>query len=470
MKRLIAILLSGTLLLSGCAQSGAVASAGETEAATVAQTDTATTIATVDDTLENAEEVVEDADSAEVAADDDLENLDLAADYDDSDVVKEYQSLSDPRLTQYIEDAVYAELVDQYQSEDYIIENVEAVYISEEYLEEFAYNSKANIFFGYTLAELDEQFDGTPYVFTLGEDGTTTVVPMGDYDDTYEQVIKNIAVGTGVILICVTVSVVSGGVGLAPVSAVFAAAAETGTTVALSTGAISGIFAGAMTGVETKDLDAALKAAALEGSKGFKCGAITGALTGGISEVSALRNASKAVDVAEDVQYVDEANILGEAAEDSAAGGAKAAEAAENTKIIVDETKSMWQQAEQRLAQIYGGDEQLTYLGGKVVPYGTKGATRPDLVRTVGDHLEAIECKYYNLANESCRNTMYRELEREVADRVANMPAGTTQRVVLDVTDRGFSAELVEEVVETIQLRLATIYTDIPVDIVGTVL
>lgn len=30
------------------------------------------------------------------------------------------------------------------------------------------------------------------------------------YDDTYEQVIKNVAIGTGVILVCATVSVASG--------------------------------------------------------------------------------------------------------------------------------------------------------------------------------------------------------------------------------------------------------------------
>jgi hypothetical protein len=60
-------------------------------------------------------------------------------------------------------------------SEDYFVENVSAVYVSKEYLEELAFNSQSNIYFGCTLAELNELFQGSRYVFTLGEDGTTTV-------------------------------------------------------------------------------------------------------------------------------------------------------------------------------------------------------------------------------------------------------------------------------------------------------
>ena len=54
-----------------------------------------------------------------------------------------------------------------------------------------------------------------------------------------------------------------------------------------------------------------------------------------------------------------------------------------------------------------------------------------------------------------------------MADRVANLPPGSTQRVVLDVTDRGFSPELVQEVATTVQSKLSTIYSNIPVDIAG---
>ena len=85
----------------------------------------------------------------------------------------------------------------------------------------------------------------------------------------------------------------------------------------------------------------------------------------------------------------------------------------------------------------------------------------------VGDHMEAIEVKYYNFENPSCLSTMYSELEREISSRVANLPPDMTQRVVLDVTGRNFSEELVNTVLETVQSRLFDIYPNIPIDIVG---
>ena len=79
-----------------------------------------------------------------------------------TDAVKNFGSLNDPELVNYLEYTVYQDLIDDIDNDNYYIENVEAIYISKEYLEEAAYNSQANIYFGYTLAELEEQFQGTP--------------------------------------------------------------------------------------------------------------------------------------------------------------------------------------------------------------------------------------------------------------------------------------------------------------------
>ena len=119
----------------------------------------------------------------------------------------EFRSLSDPALPGYIEDSLYQELVQKLEGDGFFVENVSAVYISQEYIDELAYNSQANVFFGYTLAELDQQFQGEKYIFTLGKNNETTVEPCTDYDDTYDRIIHNVAVGTGLILVCVTVSV-----------------------------------------------------------------------------------------------------------------------------------------------------------------------------------------------------------------------------------------------------------------------
>lgn len=92
-----------------------------------------------------------------------------------NETVPSFTSFSDPELLTYMEDLVYRETVSELDSEDYFVENVSAVYVSKEYLEELAFNSQSNIYFGCTLEELNELFQGSRYVFTLGEDGTTTV-------------------------------------------------------------------------------------------------------------------------------------------------------------------------------------------------------------------------------------------------------------------------------------------------------
>ena len=59
-----------------------------------------------------------------------------------------FNDFTDPAFLQYVEDNVYSNLAYNLGDDDYVIENVEAVYISQEYLDEVAYNSKSNIFFG----------------------------------------------------------------------------------------------------------------------------------------------------------------------------------------------------------------------------------------------------------------------------------------------------------------------------------
>ena len=204
-----------------------------------------------------------------------------------------FSGMGDPNLLRYTEDTIYENLVATLDSDEYFVENVSAVYISQEYIDELAYNSQANIYFGYTLQELAEQFQGKKYIFTLGDDGSTIVTEFEEYDDTYDRALKNVAIGTGVILVCVTVSVVSAGTGASAISMIFSVAAQSGTKMALSGGIMGGVAAGIVTGVQTGDMDEALKAAALAGSEGFKWGAISGALAGGASEAIALKGATR---------------------------------------------------------------------------------------------------------------------------------------------------------------------------------
>ena len=443
MKKAITILLSCAMLLTACS----VQDAADTSSQTIISTTEQPVISEAETTVSLSTETTVPNEDVETTDDSDSTNshgkVSPMEGLSDSEFIskKNFSSLNDPKLLQYVEDTVYSTLTDEFSSEDFIIDNVSTVYVSKEYIEELEYNSKANIFFGYTLAELDEQFQGTKYIFTLGDNGQTVVEPFEEYDDTYEKALKNVAIGTGVIFVCVTVSVVSGGVGMAPVSMVFAASAKTATEFALSSGVIGSVSAAVIEGFQTKDYDKALKAAALGGSEAFKWGAISGVLVGGASELTAIHRATKAVEGV-----------------------------TEYTKGAVDIPDNLfqWRQAELRALNEYGGFEQLSYLNGKKVEFGTPGATRPDIIRNVGDHIEAIEVKYYDLENPSCLRTLYRELEREVSARVVNLPRGSTQKVILDVTGRGYSETTCNLVRSEILKRLENIYPQIPIEIVGT--
>lgn len=267
MKRVLAFVLSCVLLLTSCGHSPSQETSS-TAVPTPAESESISEISPVPAETEPSPDMSE------------------------SPIVPEYPSLNDPDLLRYVEDNIYQELVTSLNSSDYFVENVNAIYVSKEYFEELSYNSKENIFFGYTLSELDEQFQGTRYVFTLGDGGETTVVPFEENADPYEQILKNVAIGSGVILVCITVSTATAGLGAPAVSMIFSMSAKVGTSAALSSGAFGGISSGILTGVQTGNFDSAIEAAALGASEGFKWGAISGAIGGGVSEAIALKGAT----------------------------------------------------------------------------------------------------------------------------------------------------------------------------------
>lgn len=267
MKRIIAMVLACTMLLTACS------SATDSNVADMTQT----TATEQGDVMANESEI----ESGETLA---LENNDNFA--------LSIKGLDDENLLQYVEDNMYTELVGALDSEEYFVENIEAVYYPKEYIEAFASNSQENLYFGYTATELDAQFQGTKYVFTLGADGKTCVVPMETLtDDISIKALEDVIVGTGAILICVTVSVAA--VPTAPaVSMIFAASATTGTSFALESGAMSFVAAAIAKGYETESFEQAMNAGVEAFGEGFKWGAITGVFVGGTRETIALKGAT----------------------------------------------------------------------------------------------------------------------------------------------------------------------------------
>lgn len=195
-------------------------------------------------------------------------------------------------LPQSLCDSVYASLVSETDSQ-YYVSDVQTVYISQEYLEEFAFNSRVNRYFGFTLAELDKMFSGARYSFTLGADGQTEVTEFVVLeDDTLDQIIRNIAIGTGVILICFTVCVLTEGTGLHAVHMMFVCAAREATFLAGTGTVFGGMLRGGITLAETGNIEEAIKSAALGASEGYKWGAIIGTVKGSAEEVIGLHGAS----------------------------------------------------------------------------------------------------------------------------------------------------------------------------------
>ena len=209
----------------------------------------------------------------------------------DDPYMLEYATLSEPTEQEQIEDAVYNQLYEALGN-DYMI-NVQAFYESKEAIEEGLYNSKETEYFGYLLSEVDAQFEGTPYVFTMDGHGETIVQELVPYDDTWDKVLTNVAIGAGVILVCVTVSSLT--VAAAPaVHMIFACAAKTAVQYGAIGAGMEGIKSAVSTFIETGDIEQSLKSAALGASEGFKWGAIGGAIKGGTAKAINLAGLKRA--------------------------------------------------------------------------------------------------------------------------------------------------------------------------------
>lgn len=207
----------------------------------------------------------------------------------------DFTGLNDEDLLTYVKDRVYMDTIKELDSEEYVVEEVKTCFVSKEYLEELEYNSKPNIFFGYTLDELDDYFDGDRYIFTLSENGETTVEKLQEIKNTDSiEMAENVLIGSGIIVVAVTVSVVAPAVG-APtaITAIFTVSANTATSFAVGSSVFSGVTAGIVEGYKTGDVKKAFNSALVSSTEGFKWGAISGAVIGGGSEAFLLKAGTK---------------------------------------------------------------------------------------------------------------------------------------------------------------------------------
>lgn len=311
------------------------------------------------------------------------------------------------------------------------IEKIEAIYLSQEettylskeYIEELQYNSLANEYFGYSLRDLEKQFGEEKYVFTLDKDNKTTVRLFKNIEEDifWGKVVKDIAIGSGVILVSATVAVASGGT----IGVIFVAAAKTGIYTAFSSALCSSVIAGTITGIQTKNFDKTIKSMVVAGAEGFKWGAIAGAVAGGASKAWELRKAAKLA-------------------------------SSEKARELIKRGLEFQKYVHQKL----GGKLEPIYYKGKEISTAVKGCSKPDIVRNVNGKLEAIETKSYDL--DKGISGLISKLRSQVAERVQNLLEGSLQRIIID--KRKYSKELLDEVRKKIQEGLKDVYKDIPVD------
>lgn len=153
MKRIVSLFLACVLVFSGCAQIQEVS------------TDM---IVTEQEENQNESMTSPNDTSKSELQNGEISSIDVEeADTDSHEYVVEFDTLNDNDLMRYVEDNIYARLVEELDSDEYFVENVRATYVSQEYIDELTFNSQSNVYFGYTLAELDEMFQGTRYVETI---------------------------------------------------------------------------------------------------------------------------------------------------------------------------------------------------------------------------------------------------------------------------------------------------------------
>lgn len=326
-KSLIAILLIGSILLTGCAQSiGNSENINQSEAVTVSTNSESGIIGTESAVSDNASETTEATTTVlgtdSVPSDNASETTNAntftteaeSANFQTTIDPSEFTGPNDNNFLQYVKDATYAEAVKNLNSTDYVVENVEVTYISPEYIAELEYNSKVNIYFGHTEEEIIKEFNGEQVVFTMDEKGQTTVekfVPNGKgLDPVYKKALIKAGIGVGVILVCVVVSVATDGTAPA-VAAVFAFSAKSAAIGAAISGTTGGVLSGLVEGFRNKNFDRAAKAAAESAGDGIMWGSICGAISGGVSEFKFLRKLSKATKISmNDIAIIQKESLL----------------------------------------------------------------------------------------------------------------------------------------------------------------
>lgn len=155
-----------------------------------------------------------------------------------------------------------------------LVEDIAIQKMSQEYYEELKFNSQENIYFGHTESQLLKMFDTTKYSFTVDSNGKTIVGLDSDlFKENYlSKAMENVAIGSGVIIVCASVSVVLSGGATTPM-AILIVAGKLTTEAALAS-AISGVVTAGISKFNGESNEKIIENTITSASEGFKYAAI----------------------------------------------------------------------------------------------------------------------------------------------------------------------------------------------------
>jgi hypothetical protein len=151
-----------------------------------------------------------------------------------------------------------------------------------------------------------------------------------------------------------------------------------------------------------------------------------------------------------------QAVVESEVAAASRAGVASAARPAPGTAPALPGpgVRPSWQTSEATATETLkeaGFREQITFLGGNEVPYGTAGSVRPDFY---GQNAQmSVDVKNYDLQTAAGRSRLVRNVAEQARKRSANLPAGTRQGVLLDVRGQTVDQKVMEKLAGRIEAK-----------------
>ena len=119
-----------------------------------------------------------------------------------------------------------------------------------------------------------------------------------------------------------------------------------------------------------------------------------------------------------------------------------------------------------RAYMLYGGKRHIAFHNGHIVKRHVYGCAIPDIVRVIDNRIEAIEVKSINLIDEYGYKKYFHRIKYQIAKNVDMMPAGSLQRVVIDLRDIDYDNDFLQAIRNEIKTLCWDIYKNLPVDFI----